>query len=317
MPNTYVYQPLRYFTFVFVATFALWGIGGYLSFSPTLSGAYMLPMLAGLMVPFIVAVRMIWSRGDKALRHDFVTRIVDPKLIEPVVFVTALLLMPLSVLVSIGVSVLCGGSISQFAPAGAFSFSGGFVPVLLLLLLAAAFEELGWRGYGFESLHERFGFLGASLLFGILWSAWHLPLLFVKGSYQHQILLQSGWYAVNFYGSTVVMGVIISWVCAANRRSILAAVIFHFVINLSQEALSMTQEAKVIQTGVLALAAMLIVLANRELYFPPRQRRPAARMDSRTGSPGVCPAGVGISSYQTQFDPPQHRADPVTHTELR
>lgn len=268
MNSGFEYRPVRYFVSVFLVTFLLWGLGAWMSFDDNLRQAYMLPMLLGLMAPFLVAVRMIRVSGRKEQMQDFLARIVDIRRIDARSFSLMLLIMPLSVLVAIGISVLLGGAVSQFQPKGVFSFSSGFVPVMLLLLLAAAFEELGWRGYGFESLRQQRGLLGASLLFGVLWSAWHLPLIIVNGSYQYEILQLSPWFALNFFVSTIIMGVIISWLCVVNRGSILAAVVFHFVINLSQEALSMSQETKVIQTFVLAAVAMWIVLANREQYFP-------------------------------------------------
>ena len=274
MKRELTYQPVRYFVSVFVATFLLWGVGAYMSFDDDLRPYYMLPMLIGLMAPFLVALLLIVRGGREAQRRDFVHRIIDVKRINAPSFVRLLLIMPASVLGAIAISVLWGGDIAQFQPKGTFSFSSGFVPVVLLLFLAAAFEELGWRGYGFESLHERHGLLGASLLFGLLWSAWHLPLIVVQGSYQYEIFQLSPWFALNFHVSTVVLGLIVTWVCVTSRGSILAAVVFHFVVNICQEALSMTQETKVIQTGLLGLAALIIVWVQRRHFLP---RRPLWR----------------------------------------
>lgn len=36
-------------------------------------------------------------------------------------------------------------------------------------------EELGWRGFLFPRLHQRFGFHGACLISGLLWAVWHFP----------------------------------------------------------------------------------------------------------------------------------------------
>ncbi len=36
-------------------------------------------------------------------------------------------------------------------------------------------EELGWRGFLFPRLHERFGFYGACLISGVVWALWHFP----------------------------------------------------------------------------------------------------------------------------------------------
>ena len=36
-------------------------------------------------------------------------------------------------------------------------------------------EELGWRGFLFPRLHDRFGFHGACLISGVIWAVWHYP----------------------------------------------------------------------------------------------------------------------------------------------
>ena len=43
-------------------------------------------------------------------------------------------------------------------------------------------EEIGWRGYALPRLSERFGLAPASIILGILWATWHLPLFFFYGS---------------------------------------------------------------------------------------------------------------------------------------
>ncbi|MES9863292.1 MAG: type II CAAX endopeptidase family protein [Candidatus Thiodiazotropha sp. LLP2] len=266
MTNNFNYKGKNYFQMVFIGTFLLWGVGGFMSFSPDWMDYFMLPMLIGLMMPAIVAIGFIWLQPESGIKRDFTQRLLNIHLVRPVVFLLSLCLMPLSVVLSILISLAFDGSIEQFQVSEAFSFSSGFVPVLLLLFVAAVFEELGWRGYGFESLEKGRSFLAASLIFGVIWSLWHLPLLWVNHSYQYEIYQQSPWYAVNFYLGTAVLGVIISWVCHINQRSILVAILFHFIVNLSQEMLSMTQQTKSIQTFVLIGFAVVIVMNQWSLF---------------------------------------------------
>jgi hypothetical protein len=210
-------------------------------------------------MPACIATGFIWRQRDPAMKRDFVRRAVSLRLIRPWVFIGWLGVMPLSVLVAITESLVFGGSAEQFSFSGAFSFDTGFVPVLLLLFLAATFEELGWRGYGFESLERGRSLLSASLIFGVLWSLWHVPLLWVNNSYQYEIYHQHPLFAVNFFVGTALMGVLVTWVCHVNNRSILATILFHFAINLSQETLAMTQVTKCLQTVVLAVIVLVTV----------------------------------------------------------
>ena len=267
MISNYKYKPLYFFVITFIATFSLWFAGAYFSFHGENNGLYMILMLPGLMAPFLISLVMILRSRNVDVIKDFINRLINPTLIQLKTLPLLMLLMPLSVLFSIVLSLPFGGALSQFQLAEGFSFSSGFVPVLLLLLCAASFEELGWRGYAFDSLQSRYTYFTASLIFSILWSLWHFPLLFVKDSYQYVILHENIWFAANFFISIVPMGIIISWICIKNRKSILAAILFHFIINISQEILNITQMTKCIQTVVLIGIVAVIVVLDKEMFF--------------------------------------------------
>ncbi len=267
MTQTNTYKPIRYFLITFAATFALWFCGAYASFHPTFEDYYMILMLAGLLAPFAVSLTMILRSPDRQIRRDFWKRVIDLRLFNVRTIPLFLFLMPAIVVVSALLSLLVGEPVSQFQPTGGFSFSSGFVPVLILLLLTASFEELGWRGYAFDSIQSRYNFLVASVIFGALWSAWHLPLMFVKDSYQYEILQLHPIFALNFFVSIVPLGIVISWVWIKNGKSVIAAVLFHLIINLSQELLAITNVTKVVETVVLFAVAGIIVASDRQLFL--------------------------------------------------
>lgn len=251
----------------FLATYVLWFAGAYVSFQENISSLAYLFMLPGLMAPFLISVVMIGRSKNSDLKSDFVNRLFNLRLIQPKMLPVFLLIMPFSVLASIIISLSFGESISQFQLSEGFSFSSGFVPVLLLLLLAATFEELGWRGYAFDSLQSRYNYLTASIIFSLLWSLWHFPLIFVKDSYQYEIFHQNIWFGVNFFVSIIPMGIIISWICFKNGKSVIAAIVFHFIINMSQEILEITQTTKCIQTVVLIIMVVVIATMEKEMFF--------------------------------------------------
>ncbi|ATU08210.1 MmRce1 family CPBP family CAAX prenyl protease [Methanohalophilus portucalensis] len=266
IPN-YNYKPGIYYLSTFIVTYILWFSGAYASFQDELSGLYMLLMLPGLMAPFLISLVMIFRSKNADLKRDFVNRLTNIRLIRPGILPVFFLLMPLSVVVSIFISLFFGGSMSQFQLAEGFSFSTGFVPVLLLLLLAAGFEELGWRGYAFDSLQSRHTYFKASVIFSVLWSLWHFPLIFVNNSYQYEIFQESFWYGLNFFVSIIPLGMIISWICIKNGKSIIAAIVFHFIVNMSQEILDITQTTKCIQTAVLLIVTIVLIAYDREMFF--------------------------------------------------
>lgn len=68
------------------------------------------------------------------------------------------------------------------------------VPVLYILLniplfiLIGGLEEIGWRGLMLRELSKKMSPLSSTLLVGIVWSVWHLPLFFIIGTYQYEYL---------------------------------------------------------------------------------------------------------------------------------
>lgn len=55
------------------------------------------------------------------------------------------------------------------------------LPVAILALLSATGEEAGWRGFLWTGLRERRGFWATAFVVGVIWAAWHLPLLAAYG----------------------------------------------------------------------------------------------------------------------------------------
>jgi len=148
-----------------------------------------------------------------------------------------------------------------------FSFSIGGASALLTLVLTALLEELGWRGYAKDSIAFYCNWWKASVIFGVVWALWHLPLLFISGTYHSNILQQNPLYAINFFVGVIPMSFLFTWVYVKNNRSILACMVFHFFVNLLQEQIAMTQITKCVETTVLYAVAAIVVACNKELFF--------------------------------------------------
>jgi len=54
-------------------------------------------------------------------------------------------------------------------------------PALVALFVIPWAEEIGWRGFAFPRLQQRYGALVASLILGTIWAVWHTPQFLLVG----------------------------------------------------------------------------------------------------------------------------------------
>ena len=260
--DEYTYRPALFFACAYLFTWVFWMPAIFVSEE---AGSAL--MLIGLFAPAIVSTVFVLVSGSDELKRDFRNKITGfYKLRWKNVFL-AIFVFTLIVVVSILASLLFGQPASQFSFTDSFSFTGvGIWTAFATITLASIIEEIGWKGYCEDSLGEYMNWFWASLIFGVLWSLWHLPLIFIEGTYQAG-LMANPMYAINFFISVIPCGYIITWVYLASDRSILACVIFHLYANFVQEKIAMTQATKCIETAVFIVAAIIIVLCNRKMFF--------------------------------------------------
>lgn len=274
--KSFHYKPVRFFFVTYLISYVFWIIAAFVSRQPGGDAIFINFLIPGMMAPFGVALWMIRTSGSAALWNSFKERLFNLRLIRFSGFLPSLLIVPAAIVIATSISILTGGDPAQFQFAEGFSFTIGMANTMLVLILAASFEELGWRGYGMDSLSADRSYFKATMIFAILWTCWHLPLFFINGTYQNEIAVENIWYAVNFIVSIIPMAFIINWVYRLNRGSITGVILFHFLINMSQEALNITQATKSIETIVLILIATAIVLFNKKMFFDKFTTNPGA-----------------------------------------
>lgn len=98
---------------------------------------------------------------------------------------------------------------------------GPFSPLLLLTLLFAAGEEIGWRGFALPTLLKRGTHpLSAALLLGIPWALLHLPLV-LPG------MLSAGTPPLAQFLTMMALSVLLTWIYLAGGTSLSTAVLLH------------------------------------------------------------------------------------------
>ena len=136
-----------------------------------------------------------------------------------------------------------------------------FIVLFVMLYIAAALEELGWRGFALPRLLARRSALFSALLVGVLWGmvhmALHLPGLMLSTFPWPATLIQ-----------LVGLSVVITWLYVNTQGSLVIASLHHaaqsfFVI--VNEGITGPEQAWLLAIGNIALGLILIFLAGPAL----------------------------------------------------
>jgi uncharacterized protein len=99
---------------------------------------------------------------------------------------------------------------------------------LVLIFGGALFEEGGWRGFALPRLQRLHGPLVGTLILGILWACWHLPLFWIKVWGTPPTILNM----VLYIPSVIFMTIFFTWVFNNTKGSVLVAILLHTSFDL-------------------------------------------------------------------------------------
>ncbi len=129
-------------------------------------------------VPSLVGILLTHLTSDSAGRVDFWKRVVSFKLIGLRWYAVIICLFPFLLALGLLTDKLFGGALPPLRGAEQTLTQ----PAALMLFIGANIiggplgEELGWRGFALDRLQNKWNALVASLILGIIWTAWHFPL---------------------------------------------------------------------------------------------------------------------------------------------
>jgi membrane protease YdiL (CAAX protease family) len=225
----------------FLLTFTISWVGALGVAAPHLLRHEPLPLLTGILMfpamllgPSLSAIFLTWIAAgrpgfrdlfSKLLRARILPRWYAPLVIPPVLVLTLLL------------------TLKTF-------LSPAYTPNLFLMgvlfgVPAGLLEEIGWTGFAFPKMSSQRNPLGASILLGLLWSLWHLPVVNYLGTATpHGPYWFPFFLAFSF--AMTAMRVLISWLYI-NTKSVLIAQLMHIsstasLVIFSPPAVSARQE---------------------------------------------------------------------------
>lgn len=266
-------HPNIFYSLSIIIPWIFWFAAGYISNITPYQDKYLniasILGFIGLLAPVVVAYVLIYK--EPKLRKDVAKRLFNFKNIRSSYFLLSCLIMPTSILLAQAISLLFGYSTSQFIITGQFTFTSGIFPVWFLLIIAPVIEELAWHSYGTDCLRNRFSLFKTSLIFGVLWGVWHLPLSSIRDYYQSNILETRWIYSVNFLVSIVPYALLMNWLYYKTGRSIIITIIFHITAGFFNEIFAPHPDSKIIQTGLLIILAAYVVVKDKKFFFETKE----------------------------------------------
>ena len=138
---------------------------------------------------------------------------------------------------------------------------------VFMFLFVGLGEETGWRGFALPELQKRYSPVAASLILGVIWAAWHIPLIGVE--FQGPVIPA-------FLLSVMSGSVVSAWLFNRSGGGLLPLPLFHATVDTvgGGYIFSMFQGADVlrlwwIDAVVWALAAVILVFLSPQMTEKP------------------------------------------------
>lgn len=224
-------------------------------------------LIIGTFGPGLSALLLcLWNNGKQGLRYLFGGVLV--RRVHWFYYLFALFSTMVFVLAALFIYKLAGGTGLVYNDIREVYL---VIPVFFyVLFLSVAGEEFGWRGFALPRLQTRFSSLFSSIILGLVWGFWHLPLFLIPGNFHSEISFGL------FVLQDVALSIVITWLYNRTGRSLLLVFLFHAASNTTIGVLPVLPMQTGGETGPLyILIGLLCVFAAAlaAVYGPPLHSR--------------------------------------------
>jgi uncharacterized protein len=183
--------------------------------------------VAGGFVPSLLAIFLTWKKEGLVGLQLLGTRVIQFKLgWRGYLFIFLIVIMGTAG--QLAIHKLLGNT---FNGALFLAQLGNFLPLLILGPLS---EEFGWRGYALGRLQTRWNAFISSLIVGVVWALWHLPLFLMVGTSQHELKIPFIGFMVGLMASSVFY----TWLYNNTKQSLWSAILFHWLYTYAVQVMS-------------------------------------------------------------------------------
>jgi membrane protease YdiL (CAAX protease family) len=200
-------------------------------------------------IPLISALVLAFRENGSDGAKKLIKRSFDfKKITRKMWYVPLVFMMPFVFLVVFWIL----GFIGDVLPETIFPLS--MAPILLIMFFFMALgEEIGWMGYAYDPMEERWNASRASLILGIIWFTWLTPFYIVVAG---NTLLWAAGALVLMIGVRILL----SWIFNNTGKSIFSAILFHAIFNVSVTVLpGYTSPLGPVIAAVLVIIILVII----------------------------------------------------------
>lgn len=204
----------------------------------------------GLLMPAVAAIVVTGLSEGKAA----VKQLLRPLLfwrVHPLWYGVALGLPILLSMLAVGLGGLLGWPMQMETVT--------FTPLLVTVFVLVVGEEIGWRGFALPRLLQRYSPVMASLVLGVLWAGWHLPMFILPGSPMIEMPF------VAYFLWVVGLTFLFTGLYQQTQGSLLLATLFHGAVNtlgVTNPEISVTAWRWLL-AAVYWVAALVVVISTR------------------------------------------------------
>jgi hypothetical protein len=126
-------------------------------------------------------------------------------------------------------------------------------------LVIGGLEEAGWMYILQPELDKEYGFIVSSLIVGLIWTLWHIPLFFIPGTNHGEGLINFWMFAVQLLAFRFFYGAIYK---ISGKGHVFMCVLFHTLFNAASPlfgTMTMTWMGTILANAVMVLVSIVTV----------------------------------------------------------
>lgn len=135
-----------------------------------------------------------------------------------------------------------------------------------LVVLGGGQEEPGWRGFALPRMQERMGPLAASVVLGVAWGLWHLPVFVLVPGY-HSAGSDAASIALSLLVFAAVgsvgQSILLTWLFNHTRGSVLVAVLAHASLNAGDGFVAAGPTSSMLVLASFGVVGLVVAVSTR------------------------------------------------------